>query len=192
VLDIEPNAPYLIVKLAQLYREAGYPEQGVREFRSVTTKISEVERGFCFEWGTTEGSAGRHALGVWLAAFSLADEATRQPPDNKDAKLTLGGLSIAFAELYDRFNAPVFIEACGAAVQLGLTLERDPTAKSWFQRSQDRARAAGVEDVPLRVALERLRVGIIAAWEQRDDELPEWVVPGNALTFSGLARLLRI
>jgi hypothetical protein len=42
------------------------------------------------------------------------------------------------------------------------------------------------------MALERLQAGITAAWEQREDELPEWITPGNALTFRGLARLLRI
>jgi len=76
--------------------------------------------------------------------------------------------------------------------QLGLTLKLDPKAKSWLQQKQNHARAVGVEDVSPRVALERLEAGIIAAWEQREDELPEWIRPGDALTFRGLARLLRI
>jgi predicted MPP superfamily phosphohydrolase len=192
MLETDPNDSYFIVKLAQLYREAGLPEQSAKEFRSVTVKFERNERPYYHEWGLAEGHAGRYALSVWLIAFSLADETAKQPPDNERGKLSLTALSLAFAELYDQFNMPVFIEACGATAQLGLTLRLDPKTKSWLQKNQSRARVAGVKDVSSSAALERLQAGITTAWEQREDELPEWVTRGNALTFRGLARLLRI
>jgi len=186
--EIEPSNPHFIVNLARLYRKAGQPEQSVQVFRSVAYKVNE--RPFYYEWGTSEGNAGNYAIGAWLAACSLADGTARQPPDNNQSKLSLNGLSIAFAELYERYNNYIFIEACGAVSQLGLTLKLDPQTRSWLQRS--RKRAIEVNDVEPLLALERIKEGIIVAWEQREDEFPDWILPGNKLTFNGLARLLRI
>ncbi len=189
--QIRPSNPYLIVKLAQLLREAGQPEQAVQVFLEAPSDIEKL-RGYYHEWGTSQGNAGKYALNVCLSAVSLADQAERKPPDNDAAKISLSGLSLAFVELFDSYNAPIFAEACGAAAQLGLTLKLDPMTESFLQRSQARTRAAGVEDVEPFVALERMQTGIIAAWEQREAELPEWIPPGDTLTFHGLARLLRI
>jgi hypothetical protein len=190
VLKVEPTDPYLIVKLAQLYRKAEQPEQSVQVFRSIRYKVSRNERPFYYEWGTSEGNAGNYALNTWLAAFSLADEATRQPPGNEDGKQTLNGFSIASIELYERYNNLVFIEACAAASQLGLTLKLDHQTKIWLEKV--RAKASEVKDVPPKIAIERIQAGVAAAWEQREEELPDWVTPGNKLTFNGLERLLRI
>jgi tetratricopeptide (TPR) repeat protein len=131
-LEIDPDDPYFIVKLAQLYRDAGLPEQSAKEFRSVTAKVERNERPYYHEWGLCEGHAGRHAVSVWLIASSLSDEVTRRPPDNERGKLSLNALSLAFAELYDQFNVSVFIEACSAAAQLGFRLKLDPKLKAGF------------------------------------------------------------
>ena len=126
-----------------------------------------------------------------MAGFSLSDQVTNQQPTNDDAKLTLNGLSIAFAELFEKLNNVSFSEACAASAQLGLFQPKlDYQTKSWLE--QNRARASNVEDVSHNLALKRLCLGIMLAWEQREDELPNWITPGNKLTFSGLARLLRI
>ena len=119
VLQVKPDNSYFIVKLAQLYRKAEQPEQSVQVFHSAPATVKR-HRGYYIEWGAAEGNAGRYALNIWLAAFALADEAVRRPPDNDHAKLSLNGLSVAFVELYGEFNVPVFIAACGAAANLGL------------------------------------------------------------------------
>lgn len=191
VLELFPNNPFIMVKLAQLYRKAGQPEKGVQVFRSAPSTV-EHDRGYCFEWGVVEGNVGNHAIGVWLSAFSLCDEVLRRPPDNERAKISLTGISFAFAELYDKYNNTIFIQACGAAAQLGLKLFLDPKTHSWLNRSQQRAKKSGVEAVTPQVAMERLKLGIIAAWEQREEDLPNWVAPANSLNFSGLTRLLKI
>lgn len=190
-LEMQPQSPYLIVKLSQLLRETGQPEQAVQVFLEAPSDVKKL-RGYYFEWGTSEGNVGSHALNVWLAGLSLADQAERKPTDNKNSIISLNGLSVAFAELFDSYNAPIFAEACGGTAQLGLTLRLDPTTESFLRCSQARARAAGVEDVDPPVALERVQAGILAAWKQREDELPEWIPPADTLTFDGLARLLRI
>jgi len=191
ILEIEPSNPYLIAKLAQLFRKAGQPDQSVQVFRSAPSNTKR-DRAFYYEWGTAEGNAGDHALDAWLAAFSLSDQVTRQLPDNERAKLSLAGLSLAFAELYDHYNALVFAEACGAAAQLGLLLKLDNKTKSWLSNNQERAKIARVDVVQPKVALERFHAGVNLAWEQREDDLLDWITPGNSLTFNGLARLLRI
>jgi hypothetical protein len=191
ILDVEPTNPYLIVKLAQLYRKAEQPEQSVQVFRS-TSNIDRTPRGYYYEWGTSEGYCGYYALGIWLSAFSLADQANRQPPDIETTKLVMTGMTIAFAELFERYNSPTFIKSCGAAAQLGLIIEKDPKGISWLQSSQNRAREEGVEDVSPNIAIERFQTGVAQAWEQREDDLPDWITSGNKLTFSGLAGLLKI
>jgi hypothetical protein len=50
----------------------------------------------------------------------------------------------------------------------------------------------GVEKVDVPVALERLYRGVRMAWEQREEDLPEWVAPGDQLILAGLARLVGV
>jgi hypothetical protein len=190
--EMQPENPYLIVKLSQLLREAGQPKQAVRVFLEAPSDVKKL-RGYYSEWGTCEGTAGNYALNAWLTGVCLADQTERKPPDNDQAGITLAGMSVAFAELYERYNVPIFAEACGAAAQLGLMLRLNPMTESFLRRSCARARASGVEDVEPSAALKRAQAGIVAAWKQREeDELPEWIPPADTLTFDGLARLLRI
>lgn len=192
VLEITPEDTFSIVKLAQLYREAHQPEQSVKLFRSLTSSISNPHRSFYSEWGTAEGNIGNHAIGVWLTALSLSDEvSTRRLLDNDTAKISLAGAALAFAELFDKFNERIFIEACHAAAKLGLRLRVDPKAKNWLVQNLNRAKAAGVEDVSPQLSLARLRSGFISAWERREIDLPDWLA-SHALNFQGLTRLLQI
>jgi predicted phosphodiesterase len=192
--DISPQNAYFIVNLANLYRQAEQPQQGIKVFRSAPSKILRYERPYFSEWGTVEGNYGNYAIGVCLTAFSLSDQASRRPPDNENARIALTGISLAFAELYGRYNRFVFAEACGAVVQLGLIVEKDPKMVPLFLRNQSCAKGAGVEDVPPNIALEHFQVGIRAAWEMREEELclPVAITSIDELTFNGLARLLQI
>jgi len=191
LVEVDPTNSYFIVKLAQLYREAGQPEKSVDVFRSVHYQVTNNQRPFYFEWGTAEGNAQYYANSVWLDGLSLSDQATRQPPDNQRAKISLNGLAIAFEELYDHYNARIFIEACGAAAQIGLTFREDPLRFS-FQRRWDKAKGAGVTAIQPYIALERIKAGIATAYEQRESDLPDWIPSGETLSFQGLARLLDI
>ncbi|WP_420630997.1 metallophosphoesterase [Candidatus Leptofilum sp.] len=191
-LDVKPTDTYFIVKLAQLYRATEQPKQSVQLFHS-SPKPRENIRPYYHEWGLDEGEVGHYALGLWLIAFALSDQAERRPPDVERTKLSLAGLALAGAELFEQFSLPVFIEVCGAASQLGFRLKKlDSKTFSWLQKNQNRAKDAGVQDVSPQIALDRLQAGVTAAWAQRESELPNWILLENELTFRGLSRLLRI
>jgi len=192
VLEITPNDPFSIVKLAQLYREAGQSEQSIQIFRSIKSKIQRNERALYSEWAASEGSCGNLALSVWLYAYSISDEVARQPPDNHRTQRTFNSMAFTFSELYENFHLKVYIEACGALVQLCSLLNLDTKSKEGLNISKTRAKVAGVEDVSLEIAFQHFREGIVSAWEDREDELPKLIPPAHNLNFHGLARLLSI
>jgi predicted phosphodiesterase len=190
-LEVPGNEAYLIVKLAQLFREAEQPEDAVRLFRS--TNLTDVPRGYYFEWSVAEGAKGNRALSVCLAAFAISDEApTLQPPTNQDGEFVLGGLALQFSELHRNFNLPTFLEACAAAVTLSKKLILGPKGNKITKEMFSYVKEHGAEDLSPNKAFEKLKSGIDAAWDQREDELPDNIKPTKMLNFKGLTRLLRI
>lgn len=187
LLDKDPKNPSLAVSLARLHRESGSPAQGADLLQNFAFPVGN--RGFWYEWGTCAGVAGNPALGAWLAGWSVADQPGVAPPDNDSAKKSLAGLGVAFGDLYKLHGDQSFIEARGAAGQLGLLLRLDATTRRYLERRVGEARLAGVTDPDRDGALRRLRLGLAKAWElcgQRDtlaDRLPN----PAAMTFSGLA-----
>ena len=190
-LETDTNNTLLTVNLANLYRKAEQYEQCVQVFRTASRpKFKKVVRGFYTEWGTGEGRANNLAISVWLLAFSISDQVALPPPDNERVKLVFDSIAMSFLGLSEQFNNPIFLEACGAVAQLGLTLKLDDKSYGWLQNA--RAKASKIEDVLPQTAIERIQLGVVSAWEQRESEMPEWVSPGDKLTFTGLAKLLRI
>ncbi len=188
--SIAPEDSFLVAKLAQLYRKVGQPEQGVRVFREWSGD-SRNNRAFFSEWGAVEGNIDNYGLNVWLLAYSLADQASRTPPNNNDAKICLAGISYAFAELFERYNRDEFSQACGATARLGLSLSLDYNTKNWLNKSLERAISYGVNDVSLNNAIVGFQNGVLIAWEQREKELTK-IQAATELTFNGLRRLLQI
>ena len=179
----------LAVNLARLYRESGSPAQGAELLQGFAFPVGG-NRGFWYEWGTCAGNAGNPALSAWLAGWSVADQPGVARPENDQAKRSLAGLGVAFGKLHTLHGDQLFIEARGAAGQLGLLLRLDATTRSYLERYVREARQAGVTDPDRDGALQRLRLGLAKAWElcggQRDtlaDRLPNPAV----MTFSGLA-----
>ncbi len=180
--------PYLCVKLAHLFRKAGQPDQALRIFREAP--LTEL-RGFFHEWATAEGNEGNHALTIWLEAVALADDTSREPSDNKRGAMSLAGLGLACRRLFEGYNKPVFIEGCGAASQLGLCLRSlNAKDKKYFSENQQTARSHGVEEVHPAAALLRIQQAVLAAFQQREADLPEWIPPAGELTFEGLEQLV--
>lgn len=178
--------------LAKLLREADQIEQASQVFRNIPADI-QPDRGFYYEWSTVEGNLGNHANNAWLAGVSLADQTERRLPDNKQANFSLNGIGVAFRELYEKYNNFSFIEACSASAQLGLSLpSKDEKAVRYLERNLSTSRDAGVAQTDLMDAFEQLQKGIIEAWEQREDELPEWVPAADQLTYNKLSRVLRL
>nr|VFJ89572.1 MAG: Calcineurin-like phosphoesterase [Candidatus Kentron sp. H]VFJ92765.1 MAG: Calcineurin-like phosphoesterase [Candidatus Kentron sp. H]VFJ97562.1 MAG: Calcineurin-like phosphoesterase [Candidatus Kentron sp. H] len=191
LVRVDPTHSHVRVKLSQLFRRAGQPEQSLRVFRAAPRP--DDNRAFFHEWATVEGNQGNHALAVWLDAVALADDTARRPPDNRQAAMYLAGFAFACRELFGGYNKPVFIAGCGAAGQLGLSLPNlDTRAKNYFLEYKKIAHAHGITDVEPPTALGRIRDAAIAAYTQREGDLQEWVQPAPDLTFQGLESLLGI
>lgn len=188
LLDLDKTNSYLRVKLAQQFRKAGQPEIAINVFRDAP--ITEL-RGFFSEWGTSEGNEGNHALSVYLTAYTLANETAKKPPENDDAKIALNGIAIACQELFKKYNKPIFVEACGAAAQLGLTVKNDKT-KGELLKNKKYAEENGINDVSKSAALNRIKEAIQVAYHQREADLPNWILKPEDLHFEGLKELLNI
>jgi hypothetical protein len=192
-----------LVTLSRLYREAKLPDESVQVFRLRAENL-DMDRQTYHEWGTAERRNKKPTLGAWLGGIAVSDQISTRL-DKQTASICLSGLSTTFGDLYDKYNDRVFIEACGGAAQLGLTKTSELDAKSKtkkylfepdaesirnLNRSMTKSKSVSKEQ-PLK-NLERLQAGIIAAWEQPEDDLPECVTPANHLTFDCLARLLGV
>jgi hypothetical protein len=191
ICEREAGNIFDLTHLAKLYRDAGRPELAVKSFREFSGGVRQ-DRGFYYEWGTVEGSAGAQPLSVWLDAFSLADQAAGTSPDNERAKLSLAGLGVAFGELYDQYHDRAFIEGRMAVAVLGLTLRLDATTKSYFERHKAESRAEGVEDMDWPAAIEKFKVVVESAWSLcgERNEFGQKISPPADMTFEGLRRLV--
>jgi hypothetical protein len=191
-LDTHPTNSFLAVKLSQLYREAGQPEQSAAVFRR-SIQRAQGNRAFFTEWATCEGYLDNSAARVWLIALSLADGTEMKPPDVKDTYMGLVGAAISFMNLYDHFHNEVFLNAAGAAAQLGLSMPGLPDdTVSMFRREWSRAEAAGaVHETPL-TALKNFYFGIATAYEQLEIVIGAGISGPDGHSYSGLERLLKV
>ena len=189
-LTLEPNDPLHIILLSRLYQEDEQFERGARVFRDTFEKLPVKGRDTLYyhEWATAEGKAGNHAISAWLDGIALADGI---PPPRREDRYTavdyiiisLDGMSIDFEYLFQQTNKPVFQNAWGATVQLGLRLrgtKETENARRRLQRSHERYVKRNFS--PL-VSLEYIREGIIAACKLREVELPDEVEHAQELTF---------
>lgn len=75
------------------------------------------DRSFTYEWRTCAGNDSDPALKALLAGWSLADQASTAPLDNRQAKLRLAGLGVAFGA-----------ERCASASPMHASI---PAARRW-------------------------------------------------------------
>nr|VFJ52971.1 MAG: Calcineurin-like phosphoesterase [Candidatus Kentron sp. FW] len=188
LVRVAPMDSHFRVKLSQLCRRAGEPELSLKAFREAPQ--TDDNRAFFHEWATVEGNQGNHALTVWLDAVSLADDTARRRPDNQRTALSLAGFGVACRALFRNYNTRLFIEACGAASDLGLRLPYlDTKAKRFLSEHQAAARAEGIEEFTPANALKCIQEAAIAAYQQREADLQDWVQSAEDLTFEGLESL---
>lgn len=138
-----------IVDLGKTYRNAGDFAAAVQVFRDnvsdLSTKVdfdSDV-RGFWYEWGVAEGSAGddasHRAAGTWLQGLSLADHLKEAPITSEQAQLSCAGLGVAVGKLAEPRSDCPFAYARRATAYLGrLTIELlnkpDPKGVGYFNK----------------------------------------------------------
>jgi tetratricopeptide (TPR) repeat protein len=191
-LEADPTNSFLAVKLSQLYREAGQPEQSANVFRR-SIQRAQGNRAFFTEWATCEGFLANSAAAVWLIALSLADGTEMKPPDIKDTYLGLAIAAMSFMELYDRFRNQIFLHAAGAAAQLGSSLQGlGEQTVAIFRREWSRSEAAGaVRETPL-TTLKNFYFGIHSAYDQLESEIGPGIAGPDRHSYRGFERILKI
>lgn len=140
----EPDRLCALVDLGKIYRNAGDRPAAVEMFRqnigSLSSKVdfqSDV-RGYWYEWGVAEGSAGndatRRAADAWLQGLSLADHLKTAPITTEQAKLSCAGLGVAFGKLSKPLPDCPFARARRAAAYLGRLTTSDSKALGYFEK----------------------------------------------------------
>lgn len=202
LVKIDPTDFRFIAELSKLYRKSGKYEQSIQMFHDIAEKIGKDRsydrlrsaRGFYYEWATTEGIAGNLCIDAWLSGVALADEISFTMPDNEQAKRSLAGLALVFGRLFEESGNRSFIEACAGAAHLGLmkVVQLDSRAEKNLRTGYNQAKKEGIVNLEPVHALDHLQRGIATAYEQREDDLIEWLIPGNELHFTKLAQRLGI
>lgn len=189
--DLDTDNVRLVVNLARIFREAKVPDEGVEVLENFTGEIG-YERGYWYEWSACLGNAGDYALNAILSGFSLVDQAVPSPANVKDAKLALAGIGVSFGELYQQFRDKRFLHGQSAVAFLGLQLDVDTVARSYFEKHKKESESAGASS-PTDVVdgLSKLKDAINAAWEVsgKPSKLLERIAPPSSFSFNGLARL---
>ncbi len=190
LLKIDSTDSYLMTNLSKLLRKAEEPILAVQIFREQSALIEE--RSYFFEWGTAEGHCGNHCLSIYLAGFSLSDQAEKKFPTIQHVRFGLNGMTIAFSELYNKYNTHIFLEASGSSAQLLQLLKLDKKMEDHASVSLQICRRKGYSDKKPRQAFEFLKDGILKAWEMREIALSESMLKANQLTYDNLLLILGI
>lgn len=189
-LGADPSNSRLAIFLASAYRECGDPDAGLKLLEKFK---GSVDRSFWYEFGTCAGANGDSPLNAWLAGWALADQDTI-PPTQRNAAFSLTGLAIAFGSLYEQFGDVVFAQARVVVARLGLairTLEADSHHK--LEEQLTKAVSSGTTVATgLESQLDRLRLGLQAAWQLSDkkSDFDGRVAPPSTMKFEALAQLL--
>ncbi len=180
-----------MTSLAKLYRTTDNASQAAQLFRD--NSIARKNRGFYYEWGTAEGNADNQALDVLLGAISIADRTTFTAPDNKQAKLSLAGMGVAFEQLYGQYHESIFRDAQHACGVLGLCLFLDTTAERYFIRYCENTSKQGAPDMDIQQAFDAFSLGVATAWDYADidENLPRQLpLSKDEIRFDGLMKLI--
>lgn len=167
------------------------PETAIALFRTRVATVNTARdpehiREFFYEWSVCEGQAKRHAIDLWLAGVSLCDE-LRSDLTPDQVKLSLAGIGAALMELHDNNVHLELGAALRATAVLGESLPRlDSTTAGYFARYRARADALSVSPLDPPRTLAALVAGIVAGWQQREQELPAAVPRGDRLRFQKL------
>ncbi len=195
LIKIDPSDSRLIVHCARLLREAKQEDLSLKIFRDLDHGISGPIRSFYYEWGINESINNNIAFATYLFGFSLSDQIEMKPIENRTATMCLSALARNFYSLYTLYNDRIFIQASGAAAQIGYKFPSlNETDKKLFGINQNKSRTAGVNDVDINVAFKILHRGITLAWNQKEITfLPSMIkYNNNELTFNSLAHLIGI
>lgn len=143
-LRYDPNNSFLLVKLAQLYRESGQADQTVKIFRSAGL-ITDSNRGYFTEWAASEASIGNNAVNAYLNALSISDNVNAGFPKLRDIGFGLVGCCLSFIRLFEDFGLPVYAYGAVSADLVARSLSIDYKSielleanYTWLDQAQSR------------------------------------------------------
>ncbi len=183
------NLAYSISHLSSLLREAGQPELSAKLYRESHV---QGDRASFFEWSVTEELLGNYALAIWLNGIALSDKVETKPIDNRQASMCMFKLIVNFYSLFESYNSHIFLEGCGAATQIGEKFRMTATDRDILDTYHKKCKERKVPDVDSKTAVQKMSLGIIKAWEQKEVELGSWITPGSELTFKRFGRLVGV
>lgn len=175
LVDLGLKDAVIVVNLANLYRNSQRNkleniQKAAYLFYEKYSTIKE-DRAYYHEWGTTERERKKYRLAVWLSGVSLADGIYEKKIDDKRLMSSFSGLSTSLAYLYEVTNDMTFIDACSAAVYLGLLSNPDERAVENLGKSAEKCVIANaITYKNKKAALDFLIKGIVLAWEKREDD----------------------
>jgi hypothetical protein len=215
--EAEPEDPLPVITWANLYRHNNQRKAAVEVFRQRYAGISaqKLNKGFFTEWAAAESRVDNYCHDAWLSGIALSDSAPARHPGESMPMIPLSSLTTSFITLYkvasDAQNttfynpehARIFLEGCAAASQLGFDdrVQRECSeydkrkSKNNFERGRKLARDNNIQAVNTDEAINRIRIGIILAWELRGkdkdwDSIPTSLPSADRLSFRGLRGLL--
>lgn len=190
-----------IVDLGKTYRNAGDFAAAVQVFRDnvsdLSTKVdfdSDV-RGYWYEWGVAEGTAGNESshrvVGAWLQGLSLADHLKTAPITSQQTKLSCAGVGVAFGKLAELRSDCPFSLGRRASAYLGRLTPFDAKAVDYFNRAD---READKVHTPhpknIEEAIGWLTTAVAQAGRELEDPFLKALLKPEQVTFNMLREFL--
>ena len=197
----EPDRLCALVDLGKTYRNAGDLAAAVQVFRdNLATAPSKVDfadvmRGYWYEWGVAEGSAGNDAshreAGIWLQGLSLSDHLKTVPITPDDAKLICAGLGVAFGKLSEPRPDCPFAQARRASAYLGRLTTADPKALGYFTKyDRDADRIHTPHPKTVEEAIGWLTTAVAQAGRELEDAFLKALLKPEQVSFNMLREFL--
>lgn len=163
VYDAEPGNVQSLTALSNVLRKTGRAAEAMTLLREVGETFKK-DRGLLYEWSAVAGNLGDHGLNAWLGGKSVADGIGTL--DSRRCKLSLGGLGVAFRELFAVGKDKRFATAQAACGQLGFQLdELNPTDQRYFESYVEDGRRNGVASLSPQNAIDAIRRAVILGAE---------------------------
>jgi hypothetical protein len=158
VADARPDRVSSLVDLGKTYRDCRDFPAAIALFRQNLAHLPEKvdfhtdARGYWYEWGIAEGTAGNHLssrlAGAWLQGLSIADPMPLVPITMKKAMLSFAGLGMAFGKLIEPRPDCPFARGRRAAGYLGMLTSPDNRTRGFFEEYDEASDRAGVPQPP--------------------------------------------
>lgn len=189
--EFEPTNFIYLTNFAKVLRQAVGAPAALTLFAENARRFAG-RRDVLYEWSVAAGMSGDHGLAVWLGSRSLADE-QGEHIEPKQARLSLGGLGMAFEKLAGRLKNRALIDAQAACGRLGLVApDLNEKDQKYFKRYSDAAPAPAKRSIERDIEILR-NAALEASYESEVEYtkgLDEQIGEPDSYRYTMLAKLL--